>query len=616
MPATETLIKLEAALKTSGKEATILAYSGGVMAVEGWGYVCIDLKGLALPDGQLKILMDHKSTVDDLAGYGNARIKDNRELWVAGKILDTTEAGKKIIELSKEGVQFQASVGVMASRSEYIRAGEIIQVNGQTIKAEHDLSLIRSGILREVSLVLLGADDNTCAKIAAQKKGFFSGDSDMPVTKERIQEIRATIDRFAEIVPASELRKIEGSALENGWGVDETTKHCLQAMDLQKLRDSRPQAPTMINRGSVGVANPTKVLAAAALLMHGLQKTAEKHYDERTLQAAADLRINCALNLCSKALELNSQFVPSGQTEMIRAAFSTSALSSALADSATKELVEGYEATPATWRSIALIKPTKNFHPHSAIRGVLKDGLYKPIAENGEFKHGSLEDETYSYRSDTRGLMFSVDRKTIVNDDLGVIYDLMRTLGINGQRTINKVFWETIRNATGFFTEGHGNYITGGNTALGIDSLGLAVMRLREQQDGDGNPIGIIPKVLAVPPALEGKARQLLASMELHRTDDGAPTANPWKALNLQLEVEAHLGAAAGEGGSDVAWYLFGNKEVSPAVIVSFLNGMERPTVEVSDTDFNTLGQRFRAYLDFGCDMAEYRGAVKALGEA
>ena len=50
-------------------------------------------------------------------------------------------------------------------------------------------------------------------------------------------------------------------------------------------------------------------------------------------------------------------------------------------------------------------------------------------------------------------------------------------------------------------------------------------------------------------------------------------------------------------------------------MLVSFLNGIDSPTVETADVDFNKLGQQFRAYLDFGVDTGDCRGAIKMEGE-
>jgi hypothetical protein len=48
---------------------------------------------------------------------------------------------------------------------------------------------------------------------------------------------------------------------------------------------------------------------------------------------------------------------------------------------------------------------------------------------------------------------------------------------------------------------------------------------------------------------------------------------------------------------------------------VAFLNGIDKPTVEQADADFNTLGIQLRGYYDFGVALQDFRGGVKVTGE-
>jgi hypothetical protein len=51
-------------------------------------------------------------------------------------------------------------------------------------------------------------------------------------------------------------------------------------------------------------------------------------------------------------------------------------------------------------------------------------------------------------------------------------------------------------------------------------------------------------------------------------------------------------------------------------VVVSFLDGVQTPTVESSDADFDQLGIQFRGYHDFGVDMFETLAGIKSKGAA
>ena len=54
----------------------------------------------------------------------------------------------------------------------------------------------------------------------------------------------------------------------------------------------------------------------------------------------------------------------------------------------------------------------------------------------------------------------------------------------------------------------------------------------------------------------------------------------------------------------------------SAAIVVTFLDGVQNPTIESADADFDTLGIQMRGYWDFGCDQAEYLAGIKSKGAA
>jgi hypothetical protein len=75
------------------------------------------------------------------------------------------------------------------------------------------------------------------------------------------------------------------------------------------------------------------------------------------------------------------------------------------------------------------------------------------------------------------------------------------------------------------------------------------------------------------------------------------------------------LSNAAYPGNSAKAWYLLANPNDLPVIEVAFLNGIEVPTIESAEADFNALGIQMRGVSDFGCSLVEPRGGVKIRGE-
>ncbi len=145
---------------------SILAYTGGIMKVPGWGNIVIDLSNLDASGG-VAILSDHDSTRRGVVGHGSAEVRDHR-LVVSGSISATSQAAREIVSSSKKGFPWGASVGVEVIERRHVRAGETIHINGKTIKAPAGgLTLVTQGRLREVSIVGIGCDGDTVVSIAS-----------------------------------------------------------------------------------------------------------------------------------------------------------------------------------------------------------------------------------------------------------------------------------------------------------------------------------------------------------------------------------------------------------------------------------------------------------------
>ena len=110
-------VNVSAAAKTP--TINVLAYSGGMMSVPGWGPVVIDLAGLDLSNPHVGILSDHDASLKGIVGRGQAVVRDGK-LLVMGTLADATEAAKQIIALAKTGFAFQASVGVSPTETKRI----------------------------------------------------------------------------------------------------------------------------------------------------------------------------------------------------------------------------------------------------------------------------------------------------------------------------------------------------------------------------------------------------------------------------------------------------------------------------------------------------------------
>ena len=80
----------------------IVAYTGGLMSVSGWGPIVVDLKGIDASAEQIGILADHDASLKGIVGHGRAFVANGR-LMVQGSLTPSTEASKQIIDLARGG---------------------------------------------------------------------------------------------------------------------------------------------------------------------------------------------------------------------------------------------------------------------------------------------------------------------------------------------------------------------------------------------------------------------------------------------------------------------------------------------------------------------------------
>ena len=609
----------------------MVAYTGGAMRVAGWRHpVVIDLAGLAVPSQARPIRFGH----DPLSGVGHTdaiRVEAG-QLVATGVISRDTPAAKEVVASSRNGFPWQASVGASVEEFEFIKDNQKATVNGQEISGP--VNVVRKATLGEISFVDLGADGRTSASIAARlhKEPSVMADESNPTptpsatppvtgTEQTPEQIRAAA--LAETARIDAIRKvcggkhtsIEAQAIRDGWDATRT--------ELEVLRASRPKIP-FVQTPDTSVT--TEVLEAACFQSAKLEGI-EKVCSEQAMDVAAK-RFNGGLGLQELLFEAAIANGYTGRTfrdsrRVLEAAFgrgieagmTTIDVGGILSNVANKFLLEGFFSVERVWRNICAVRNVNDFKTVTSYRLIGKD-QYEEIGAGGEIKHGTLGEETYTNKASTYALMLSIDRRDIINDDLGAITTVPRKLGRGSGLKINDVFWTAFLNNAAFFSAGNKNFVTGADTALGIDGLTKVEQAFMDLVDSDGKPTGVMPSIMLVPTALSAMGTQLYKSVELRDTTANTkfPIANPHQG-KFRIEVSRYLANAIYTGNSAKAWYLLADPNDLPVIEVAFLDGKEAPTVESSEADFNMLGIRMRGYHDFGVNLQDPRGGVKSKGE-
>ncbi len=612
-------VEIEAAGKDARPKISVVAYTGRIMRVPGWGDIAIDLAGLEA-GGQVPLLADHNATVGSVVGHGEPAVANGR-LMVAGVVSGAGEPARHVVEMARGGFQFQASVGVAPIEHERVKPTQSVEVNGRSLSSPGGFTLVRKGRLREVSITPLGADAETSVAIAASRQGrtnmadIAHEDQIRADERDRLKEIDLTCRPMGEKDWGSQQKRVDDMKAKAVAG--ELTVSELRAGVLEVLRASRPVFSGVITGGGSGHIPRPRVIEAAILKRAGFAALAEKALGPACMEAADDLRVAHTLDLCRAALQHEGIDAPADREGMVRAALTTHTLTEALGSAVNKVLLDGYRDSPSTWRSFAGVRSVPDFKTATAIRPSFT-GALQQIPPGGEFKHGGADEATTQYKVDTYGKMFSIDRRDLINDDLSLFDSVGRVMGQAAMRKLSDLVYDTLlANAGNFFAAGNGNYITGADTNLSPDSLGRAIAAMITQRDAEGNDLDLRPVVLVVPPELQTTARAVLES-EYIAAQTNLPTGNSLRnAVGLEVEPRLSNTKKYGTKASTKHWYLFAAPAASP-IIVGFLNGQQTPTVEFFGLDqtVNKLAVSWRVYFDFGAALCDPRAAVRSKGEA
>ena len=310
----------------------------------------------------------------------------------------------------------------------------------------------------------------------------------------------------------------------------------------------------------------------------------------------------------------------------LRAEASTFQLPGILSNLANKYLYEGFWMIESAWRDIAVSRPAPDFKPVPGFR-IFGNLTYEKIGKNGEIPHGDLGEIVYVNQAETYAKGIVTTRQDIRNDDLSSLSRIPQMLGQGAAYALNQVFWSTFlagKDSLGvtLFSAAHANLATA--CALSATNMSTVRQKFREQLKPDGEPLGIPPSILLVPPALETTAQLIYTSTELRQivTALGATnasatsevlTTNAFKG-QFRPVVSAYLSAAYGlTGNSDTSWYVLSDPAMLGLLEIVFLDGQQTPTVQSSEADFDILGIAHRGFFDFGVKATEYRAAVKAI---
>jgi hypothetical protein len=658
---------IEAAASGKPRRFKVDAYNGGALLVEGFHLPIVpDLAGM-VADEQIVANLDHRS--DKRVGHVDRVHNDGRRLQLEGIVSAATRSAREFVDSAQGGFPWAASIEAAPSSIEEIPRGKIATANGRSFQGP--VLIARQSRLIGIAFLSKGADSQARAMLANRgvnrMSDFTQWAADMGMDISMMTDAQlanlhanfsgrdsATADDRAAVAPlihasgdpveceSRRLRQID-RATSGDWGdqsahvaelkaqavsgklsVDELLAEVRQIRG-EQLEASIPMAHTVYARRD----NEPAVIEAAFCLAGGLTNP-DRYFSEQVLEAADRMARTASLQQTIMAEAVRNGYPASAGERItqgnlrpvlhaafapqIRAGgFSTTSLPTTLGNIANKFLRDGFMSVDQTALRISAVKPVRDFKTHTTIS--LTGGLaFSQVGPDGELKHGTVGETTYTNKADTYGVMFAITRTDIINDDTDALTAVPRRIGRGGMLKLNDLVWRKFLDNSAFFTAGNKNVSTGAGSALSLDGLAAAEKVFINQTDPDGNPLGTMPAILLVPPTLKSKALELMNSqLVVTGASSTLPNANVWQG-RFSVECSPYMENSGYTGNSAAAWYLLAAPNQLPVIEIAALNGRVEPTVETADADFNVLGIQMRGYSDVGVALQEFRAAVRSAG--
>ena len=592
-----------------------IAYSGGAVT-QYWSErpIYIDIAGMEIAK-QIPILFSHENSPS--ARIGEAEItKTGNALEFKGVI----DAGgdERAYEVVKKGlkIDWQVSIGAEVRSAKRIESEETIEVNGQTVQGP--ALIVTESLLREISVVAVGADAETNMKIVAslnfnENKGLKMDKSEEKTKElERIKAVKQVAAEYPDVLE---------KAIKNDWTKEQTEQTVNAIQEFKKQHEVT--AGNVIVHSGHDVSE--KTLEAALSLSAGISaETIAKDCGAKELEfAEKNLRGFGIRDLFMKCAEKNASYIPgSFSNETIRAGYSTAQIPGILSNVANKRALQAFNMQESIAEKVCSVGDLNDFKVSERYR-LNEVGDLDVIPDGGEIKNGVLTEDRATNQLQTYGKMFTLTRQMIYNDDLGEFLKIPVAMGMKAKKKIDQVFFTRLLenpeqgDAEDLFSEAHKNYMDGADSALSVESLEKLIGMFMDQTDSAGDPIDVSPKYLIVPTALYALAQRLTMSQYLIGTTAKAvPALNVLSNYNIQVIASPYLANTKYTNASATGFYLFADPAQVDTFEIGYFRGNRTPIVEQGETDFNTLGTAFRVYFDFGIREQDFRGMAFSKGIA
>lgn len=230
----------------------------------------------------------------------------------------------------------------------------------------------------------------------------------------------------------------------------------------------------------------------------------------------------------------------------------------------------------------------------------------RKVRAGAEYKYVTLKDRGEPIALATYGELFSIDRQTIIDDDMDMLTRIPMAMGGAARATVGDLVWAVLTSnpkmsdGKPLFHADHGNLVSSDLSIEGLDA-GRQAMLL--QKSGERR-LNIRPAFMLTPVAIESRANQLIKSASVPGADANSGINNPIQNFVTVLS-EARL-----DDSSPTDYYLAA-AQGRDTIEVAYLDGIDTPYLE-QQQGFTVDGAAFKVRIDAGVAPLDWRGLVKA----
>jgi hypothetical protein len=278
-----------------------------------------------------------------------------------------------------------------------------------------------------------------------------------------------------------------------------------------------------------------------------------------------------------------------------------------LANTANKRLASSYEGQVPSFEPLCRRVPMNDFKAQAVVK--FGDApVFESVSEDGTYKIGAISEGNESYQLATYGKKVVFTRQMMINDDLRALDRLPDMFARRARELESDLFWAqitgnpTMGDSVALFHATHGNLGTG---VIALAGLGAARKAVQVQTGLDGGKLGLRPRYLVVPVALEDTALQWTSQ---NMTAAQPSNVNPYANRGYEVISDPRL-----DDSSLLIWYLAASTDQVDIVEMGYLASSPGIYSEVRE-GFDVDGVEIKYRIDRTAKVIDHRGLYRSSG--